>query len=321
VSEIEQNQLHRDILTGTAFALFLSVAALYLPVIGLLIGFLVPLPFIFYRIKIGRLFSGVILFAVLVILLIIFRDQGLHSGVFFLYFGLTGFILAEAFAQNLSIEKTVLGTVAVLVGVCVAALLVYAFFSPQSVWGLMQEYFRKNIELTLGFYKEIGVPPEQIEILQASQDAILYVFMCVIPGIFVAFTIVTVWINLLMVRPILARRNLFCPDFGALNRWKSPERLVWFAIGAGLLLLVPLNGLKMFGINIVIVLTVIYLFQGLAIISYYFQKKRFPPVLRKTIYLLLAVQQLLLLVVVIAGLLDMWVDFRRLKTEETGLQS
>ena len=93
---------------------------------------------------------------------------------------------------------------------------------------------------------------------------------------------------------------------------------MWIAIGAGGLLLVPLNGLKMLGANMLIVLMVIYLFQGLAIISYYFQKKRFPPILRKFIYVLVAVQQLLMLVVIFVGLLDMWVDFRRLKKKENG---
>lgn len=314
--EIGQNQLSKDVLWGIASTACLTVVALYLPVIGLFIGLLIPLPLIFYRAKLGRFFSGVILCTVLVIVGMIFEKGGAQSGAFFLYFGLTGVILAEAFARNLSVEKTVLTTVGVVLGTGTVIFFAYALFSTASLGELFTTYLRKNLELTVALYEEIGVPPEKIELLQGSLDSILYIFIRIIPGILSAFTLFMVWANLLMVRPIFKKGNLFYPDFGTLNRWKSPEHLVWFAIGAGFLLLLPLSGLKMLGLNGLIVLMVVYLFQGLAIISYYFEKKRFPLMLRGVIYTLVAVQQFLMLAVILVGFLDVWADFRRLKKQE-----
>jgi uncharacterized protein YybS (DUF2232 family) len=58
---------------------------------------------------------------------------------------------------------------------------------------------------------------------------------------------------------------------------------------------------------------VIYFFQGIAIVSFYFDKKGFPKILRGILYGLIALQQFVLLLVIAAGFLDLWIDFRRLK--------
>jgi uncharacterized protein YybS (DUF2232 family) len=57
----------------------------------------------------------------------------------------------------------------------------------------------------------------------------------------------------------------------------------------------------------------IYFFQGIAIVSFYFKKKRFPKILQGVLYGMIALQQLVLLLVIVAGFFDMWIDFRRIK--------
>jgi uncharacterized protein YybS (DUF2232 family) len=61
----------------------------------------------------------------------------------------------------------------------------------------------------------------------------------------------------------------------------------------------------------------VYFFQGIAIVSYYFNKKRFPKILRIFLYTLMALQQLILLAVIGLGFFDLWINFRRLG-KETG---
>jgi uncharacterized protein YybS (DUF2232 family) len=55
----------------------------------------------------------------------------------------------------------------------------------------------------------------------------------------------------------------------------------------------------------------IYFFQGIAIVSFYVEKKQFPRLLRVMLYGLIAMQQLLLLLVIAVGFFDTWIDFRR----------
>ncbi len=68
----------------------------------------------------------------------------------------------------------------------------------------------------------------------------------------------------------------------------------------------------MIGLNGLIVLMTIYFFQGIAIISFYFNKKNFSKGAKILLYGLIVLQQLLLFVVIGLGLFDAWLDFRKL---------
>ena len=71
------------------------------------------------------------------------------------------------------------------------------------------------------------------------------------------------------------------------------------------------------GMNGVIVLMTVYFFQGIAIVSFFFEKKQLPVALRFILYSLIAIQQLLLLVVIGCGFFDMWLNFRKLETNRS----
>ena len=78
------------------------------------------------------------------------------------------------------------------------------------------------------------------------------------------------------------------------------------------MLLIPYRPLKLLGFNGLLILLTIYFFQGIAIVSYYFEKKRFPRALRVFLYSLIALQQMILLIVIGLGFFDMWLNFRKL---------
>jgi uncharacterized protein YybS (DUF2232 family) len=126
-------------------------------------------------------------------------------------------------------------------------------------------------------------------------------------------TLFLIWACLIIIRPLLVFRNLGYPDFGPLNQWKAPEYLVWAVIGCGLMLLIPDTSLKLLGINGLLILVTVYFFQGIAIVAFFFDKKKFPRFVRFILYSLIALQQLLLLVVIGMGFFDVWINFRKLR--------
>jgi len=73
----------------------------------------------------------------------------------------------------------------------------------------------------------------------------------------------------MLAKPLLKTRNLFYPDFGQLNLWKTPEYFVWIAIACGILLLIPDKTVRLMGINGIIILMTIYFFQGMAIVNFH----------------------------------------------------
>lgn len=311
VIHITYSQIHKDIIVAIAIATLVAVAALHLGVLGPPVGLFIPLPILFYRSKLGRSSGLLILSAVTLIVTSIVGWKSIGAAAFVFELGLVGLILPEVFEMNLSVEKTVGITVGAVLATGAAMLAFYSLVSATSPWAATSDYLEKSVKLALAMYREMEVSEEKIRMLARSLEGILYLMLRIIPAIVIVTTLFIVWSNLLLARFLLGSRQLFCPDFGRLNQWKAPEPLVWVAITSGALLLFGHPGLKMLGINGLIVIMMIYFFQGIAVVSFYFEKKGFPKLLRAALYGLIAIQQLLLIVVIAVGFFDMWIDFRR----------
>ena len=180
----------------------------------------------------------------------------------------------------------------------------------------MSDYVEKNLEYTLTLYKDMGMPDETISMIRRSADQIQYILMRIIPGIAAVSILFITWANILMSNTLFLSHGLPYSDFGQLNRWKTPDFLVWGVIGAGAMLLIPEKGLKTIGINVLLILFVIYFFQGIAIVAFFFEKKQLPRLLRIIIYSLIGFQQIILLFIVGIGFFDVWLDLRKLNAKE-----
>ncbi|MBE9582373.1 MAG: YybS family protein [Proteobacteria bacterium] len=313
MSHITHNEPHKELLMATAITTLIALAGLYIPVVGLLVSVFVPLPILFYRSRLGRPRGVLILIAVTLIVASAMRWRSMTSAVYFFELGLIGLILSEMFEMDLSLEKTVVVTTGIVLGTGAVILALYGLVSAESIWDQISNYLHGNLELALSIYREMDVSEEKIGILAQSMEGILYVMLRIMPAIVIVSTLLVVWSNLLLARPLLKSGKLFCPDFGALNKWKAPEPLVWLVILSGILVLLPHKGFKLFGVNGLIIMMTIYFFQGIAIVSFYFEKKQFPKILRGILYGLIAIQQFVLLLVIAAGFFDVWIDFRRMK--------
>jgi uncharacterized protein YybS (DUF2232 family) len=306
---------HKEFLTAIAITTLVAMVGLYLPVFGLLVSLFIPLPVLFYRSKLGRSKGALILVAVTLVVAFTMRWSSVASTVFFFELGLVGFILSEVFEMDLSLEKTVALTTGVVLGTGAVILGLYGIASTNSLAAQLSEYMSGNLELALDLYREMDVSDEKIDMVAQSIEGILYVMLRISPAIAIVSTLLVVWSNLLMARPLLRSRQLHCPKFGSLNEWKAPELLVWVAIASGVLLLVPHKGLRLFGVNGLIIMMMIYFFQGIAIVSFYFEKKQLPKILRGLLYGLIVIQQFVLLLVIAVGFFDLWIDFRRTKKQ------
>ena len=68
-----------------------------------------------------------------------------------------------------------------------------------------------------------------------------------------------------------------------------------------------------------LLVSLVYLVQGLGVMVFYLNRASVPPILRSLAYIFLVIQPLFLLGVAAFGLFDLWFDFRRIgnKQEET----
>jgi uncharacterized protein YybS (DUF2232 family) len=302
----------RDIFKGVGVTSAIFLMSLFIPIAGFLFSLLIPLCALFYRSQLGRkrgaavsLISGAVM---------IMAVGGMSFDmVYFAELLALGYVLGELFDRGLAVEKTVLYAGGIILGTGAAGLLLYSGAAGIGLVQTVTEFVSKNLQMTLVLYQNMGSDEEIIHAVSNSLESIQYALIRIIPSLTTAGVLLVTWMTLIMAKPVLTRGGLRYPEFGPLNLWKPPEYLVWCVIGCGLLLMWPERAMKLIGINGLIVLMTIYFFSGIAIVSYYFEKKQFPLMLKFFFYSLIALQQIALFLVIGLGFFDMWLNFRKLE--------
>jgi len=281
VPQTINREIYRDVLTGVMITMAIITVSVYMPLIGFFCSLFLPLPVLFYRSKLGRKIGLIVPGAAMTILLVLAGGISIDV-VFFLEMLFLGFLLSELFEMNLSVEKTVMYACGGVLLTGVVGLVLYSNLSATGIYSLVSVYIAQNLEMTVALYQGMGASEEFVQKFSNSLEQIQYGLIRIIPAMVTASFLLVTWSNLLMARPILKRRGLFIPEFGALKLWKAPDYLIWVLIGCGGLLMLPLpsNTLKIVGLNGLLVLLMIYFFQGIAIVSFFFEKKQFPRLLR-----------------------------------------
>lgn len=316
--QASKGEIKRDVIRGVASASLLFALSLVLPLVGCLF---LPLPILFYRVKLGRKPGAVVLGAT------VFLFGSFVSGVnvytlFLFGLLLEGFFIGECFSADLPADKTLLYSAGLVFGLGLAGFILY---SGAAGGGIREFVAAKMNELDENFaymianYERIGTPAENIQRLREFWDIfsglLRQSIVPILPALIASTMLMAGWISLLTARPIFARKNLPYPGYAALNQWRSPEGLVWGVIACAVMWMLPQDGLRFLGKNGLIVLMTVYFFQGIAIVSFFFEKRGFPRILKIFMYSIIAMQQLVLLLVIGLGFFDMWINFRKLDLE------
>jgi uncharacterized protein YybS (DUF2232 family) len=304
----------KDLTVGTGITAALLAVPLLSPLLGFFATVCIPLPALYYRIKLGRKIGLMVPLCSSVLLVPIAGGANFELLIFFELI-LLGLLMGELLPWRLSVEKTILGTTGGTLAAGLILLLCISAIQSTGPQALLDNYVRQNLEFTLAVYKSAGMPAENVQKVSQALDSIQFVLVRILPSMSVAAVLFLCWTTLLLARHLVQRNQLLDVHFGALNRWTAPDFLVWAVIVCGIMLLMPVQAMKLIGLNGLLVLMTIYFFQGIAVISYYFGKKKFPRPLRIMLYSLIALQQLVLLAVVAVGFFDIWANFRKLESQ------
>lgn len=301
---------------AAAVSLLLSLAPWLVPLVGIAASVAAPAPVIWqYRqsgANAGRLSLALaILGAVLISTLL---DVG-GGWFYYLFYAALALGLGESLVRRLP-ETWALGLGA---AAAVAVLLVVALggslMGGQDLATAWKAYWSAEVNNALGLYggqTELdAVRVEEVRQVLISTGRWLYHLA---PGMLAAGALLMAWANLLLVRIIAARRDPQAPR-QSLALWAAPEPLVWVLILAGAVMWASDGLLFWVGVNVAVVLGVVYFFQGMAVMAYWLEKKNAPKLLRYGLYLLIAVEAFLAVGVALAGLFDLWFNFRRLGKE------
>jgi len=307
--------MRKDIATGVTICLLLMIVATNVPVIGSLSALLLPPAVLFFRLRLGPE-KGVAVPAAAWVAVALVSGPATTDMLVMAALMVLGYGLGHLINRGWPLEAVVIGACTLSLAAGTAAVFMASALAGQGVVAMIDAQVGQHLTTAMALYRSMGIGEEQLQTLADNIDQIRYVLVRLLPGLAVMAVLVASWISLLIARPLLARLAMPATGFGPLRLWKAPDQLVWAAIACGALLILPGRDLKILGLNGIVVLMTVYFFQGMAIVAFVFDKKRFPRPLRGAFYGLIAVQQMLVLLIVAAGFFDIWLNFRKLNNQQ-----
>jgi hypothetical protein len=218
-------------------------------------------------------------------------------------------VLVVARKKGWSGIKTLLAGFACL---CVTFMVVFIAGSgnnPLDGYNKVVQAISEDMDQSLALYKEKSSGIYQVELenwfLQFKEVIIRF-----LPGILGSVFLLTSLSNISVPKIYLAKKlkkEVFAPVF---TQWKLPEPLIWVIITAGALAFLGKGILNVCGENTLLVLSSIYFLQGLAVVSFYFERFKVHAFIRWITYILICIQWYGLILVVIIGVSDVWFDLR-----------
>jgi len=302
-----------DIIGCAGSAVLLLFASAWIPFIGPFLSLLTPLPFLYYATKLG-LHQGLKIAAITLLLAgLIARLAGYPQIIIFCFeFSLIGLILSEIYRRKFTFGLTIFwGTCsALIIGAIFLSLI--ALSKKMGPMEMILGYFQSNLRETIQAYEEMGLDQEKVIQLQEYGKMLTEIIAKVYPALSIVGGGLFVYVIVVLSRPLFRLRTLPYPDFGPMDRWQSPELMVWGFIVAGFALFLSIGGIRLLAINALIVMSVIYVFHGLSIVLFFLNKYNVPLWIRFGVYFLILFQQIFWVALAIAGLFDQWIDFRKI---------
>ncbi|MBF0468521.1 MAG: DUF2232 domain-containing protein, partial [Desulfamplus sp.] len=170
----EKSRLFREISSGIAISMLIIVVTMYLPLLGFFMAMILPMPVLYFRLKLGRNPGAAIMASVFAMTWAVTGTASVDT-LFYAALLLTGFFLGEFLEMRLSIEKSVVYTLLSTLGICTTAFFLHAALTGQGVLPLVSGYVSENVKLTLSLYESMGMSQEHIQLVSNSVEAIKYV--------------------------------------------------------------------------------------------------------------------------------------------------
>ncbi len=290
-----------------AAAFFLAGGAI--PLVGGVAMLFAPAPILIYavgrpnpnwRSMLAVVFAGIL----------ISIGAGLLAGLgYFATFGLATAVISYMLERRHPFERIVLVAAgAMLVAAAGAALI--ATGSPDELVKAMRGELTSGMARGQQLYKLMGMPSA---LSADTQVSIVALTMRLSPSLAAMLAAGTVLFNLRVFWRWAGPQRLAYSLFGDLYRWSTPEWLVWVLLGTGFGMFIPVAPASDVALNAFICVAAVYFCQGLAIMGFYFQMLTVPSVVRGVIYFVTFAQPVVAAIACVAGVFDMWIDFRRLK--------
>ncbi|MEH7382015.1 YybS family protein [Bacillus sp. JJ1533] len=283
----------------------LLLLTLYLPLLGVVLSFLLPIPFILFTVKYKVKQS-------LLFILIAFLLSGLLGSVFgvihTIMFGITGILLGELINRGRSGIDLFLGSclsyLFSIVLLYVTAILVLQI----DVFDMIRESSRESFAMAESIMRATGgeVNTEVVTQLEDSIEMMQYM----IPSMFVLLAMLFAFVTVVAMKPVLVRLQVKMNPFPPFREISFPKSILWYYLLILLFSFVEMEkgtfGYTAF-LNLFFVLQMFMVIQGLSFIYYFCHQKG----ITKAVPIVLTIlSPFLLYIIRILGIIDLGFQLR-----------
>lgn len=290
------------------------VASLLVPGVGVLAGLIAPTPLIIISLQKGR-YAGLSLIALVFVVLTALMGPR-QAVLFFAEYALLAIVMAEGIRYRFDFDKCILFSALGSAVLSLAFVFAVVADSEKTVTEFFQSQVEMHFQSTMENLKAMGEAESNLEAMRQLSERVSLVFAQSYPAFILVGSLIVAAVNFALVRVLWIRiygASLFSGVSFA--QWVLPDTVIWAFILSGTTIFLGQGAIGVVGMNVFVVVLVIYFFQGMAILQHFLENRNVPLIFRVVLLLLILIQPLFMGLVVGLGVFDLWVDFRKLKPQ------
>ncbi|MCC2358771.1 YybS family protein [Bacillus paranthracis] len=287
----------------------LLLISMYVPILGAVVTFALPLPFILLTIRYKLSSAFVIFTAALFITVIVSQPMNLVKTTMF---GLIGIVLGYMYKkQKKPVEILMAGTLAYLIGIMLIYVASIKFFNID-LMKQMQNMFNESMTQSEKIVTAAGMPisKEQKELFAQFNDVLQTLF----PSLLVMVSVCFSWITVMISSSVLRKLKHGVIPWPKFKDMQLPKSIVWyyviFILLSTFIKVEPTSYLHMVFSNLYVIFALLLVLQGLTFIAFLAHSKGFTKGVPIISFIACMFIPMLFPLVTILGIIDLGISLR-----------
>lgn len=287
----------------------LLLISMYVPILGTVVTFALPLPFILLTIRYKISNAFVIFTAALFITVIVSQPMNLVKTTMF---GLIGIVLGHMYKkQKKPVEILMAGTLAYLIGIMLIYVASIKFFNID-LMKQMQNMFNESMAQSAKIVTAAGMPisKEQKELFAQFNDVLQTLF----PSLLVMVSVCFSWITVMISGSVLRKLKHDVIPWPKFKDIQLPKSIVWyyiiFILLSTFIKVEPTSYLHMVFSNLYVIFALLLVLQGLTFIAFLAHSKGFTKGIPIMSFIACMFIPMLFPLVTILGIIDLGISLR-----------
>ena len=283
-----------------------------IPPLGALVGILSPFPLVFIFLQRGKQVAFVLMTLIFGVLwFLVGQNQAL---LFMAEYAVMALVLGEMVRARFPGDWCIGASSLISGGLSILLLIALLGNQDTTVKEFFENQIRTHFAQSFEAFRSVGENKAEIEEMKAFFEKTVVGFASSYPSFVFVGSLISAIANYGLLRLVWVR--IYGPGLfseGTFAEWICPENLVWGFIAACLALFLGHGLIADIGLNLFVVMMVIYFAQGMSIVIHFFKTRKVPVFLCFIFFILIFAQPILIGLIAGLGVFDIWVDFRKIR--------